>query len=171
MPAVVVLHPYPTDGNTAQMLAGSINGHLRVYDVLRGSLILDLTKDDARIAGAATVALPERGWFVVTTHDGHNATGLRVWEPGIARQSRSVVRRPRGGSAFIGPPVAGATGAGRPFVVYVVEDGVELLWLDQGTGQASPVHLPLPITANDLDVAGDSVYVTGGSGYLALRVT
>jgi hypothetical protein len=148
---------------------------LRVYEVLRGSRILDLTKDDARIAGATTVTLPSRGRFVVTTHDGHNATGLRVWEPGEARQSRSVVRRPGGGGAFIGPPVAGATGAGRPFVAYIVEDGVELFWLDQETDQetdqASTVHLPLPITANDLDVAGDTVYVAGGSGYLALRVT
>ncbi|HEY0935947.1 MAG TPA: hypothetical protein VGD91_19675 [Trebonia sp.] len=163
---VIVLHPYP-GGDGTLVLAGSTTGELRVYDTLSGRQVFDLTKDDARIVGAATA--PTAG-LVVTAHVARNANGLRVWDPQTGTQLRSVVRGPADGNAYTGTPRAGTTALGRPFVAYATEDGVELLWLDNPSGGEAAVRLSLPVTVNDVDVLDDLVYVAGGGGYLMLRI-
>lgn len=165
---VTVVMPVP-GGDGMRVLAGDTHGGLAVYDAVDGSLVHDLSRDDARVVGATVVAASPP--VVVTGHSADDACGLKVWNPETGGQSGAVVHRSRAHDAFVGPPRAGRTADGRPFVVYAVEDGVELLLLDRPSHDTAPVRLLLPFTVNDVTVQGDMVYLAGGGGYLMLTVS
>jgi WD40 repeat protein len=96
------------------VVLGSRDGQLRVVDIASGRLVHDLTKDDARIAGAITVQTgPDRS-VLVTTHcdrDVHQVTGLRIWDLEAGVQQHGVMRG-ASGDPYIGPPRPGPYSAG-----------------------------------------------------------
>jgi hypothetical protein len=165
---VTVLIPVP-GGDGSRVLAGSPGGHRMIYNASDGSVAFELSRDDARIVGAAVVdASPP---VLVTAHLARDAAGLRVWDPLTGRQQRAV-RHPTGpGDTYAGRPRPGRTADGRPFVAYDVEDGIELLWLDRAAYGDEPVRLLLPFTVNDVTVHDDRVFIAGGGGFLLLTVT
>lgn len=106
---VTVVMPVP-GGDGMRVLAGDTHGGLAVYDAVGGSLVHDLTRDDARVIGATVVAASPP--VVVTGHSADGGCGLKVWNPETGGQSGAVVHRSRAHDAFVGPPRA----AGRPTV-------------------------------------------------------
>ncbi|MFD9509783.1 WD40 repeat domain-containing protein [Streptomyces mirabilis] len=141
---VTVVMPVP-GGDGMRVLVGDTHGGLAVYDAVDGSLVHDLTRDDARVIGAGVVAASPPA--VVTGHSADDACGLKVWYPEAGGQSGAVAHRSRAHDACVGPPRVGQTADGRPFVVHAVEDGVELLRLERanaprhGTGMgAAALH-------------------------------
>jgi WD40 repeat protein len=170
MGVIITAHVVAEPDQPPVVVLGSLDGQLRVVDVATASVIQDLTRDDARIAGATTVRRRSGELVLVTTHcdrDVRHVTGLRIWDLSSGTQQHGITRPGGTGDSFIGSPKAGQTAAGTPYVGYLVEDGVEMTFLDDVPRQ---VHLPLPVTANDLYVSSHTLYVAGGGGYLALRV-
>ena len=162
---VMLIAPYPGPPETL-CLVGTTTGQLRVYDLQERSVWADLTKDDARIGGAATVKGPDT---VVTAHIARNASGLRLWDPARSVQVQSVVRSADRSDSYVGPPRPGRGSDGQPFVAYAVEDGLEILAVTRPGGQ-QPLHLSLPVTVTDVAVREDEVYVCGGGGYVQLKI-
>ncbi|KUL40538.1 hypothetical protein [Actinoplanes awajinensis] len=164
---VTVLTPVP-GGDGGRVLAGSPTGTLLVYNIADGSIVHDLTKDDARIVAATVVDTSPP--VLVTAHLADNASGLRIWNPLTGRQQRSVVHRSDPAATYVGVPRAGRTASGRVFIVYDVEDGAELLWLNGPAYDDDPVRLLLPFTLNDVTVDDDLIFIAGGGGFLTLTV-
>ncbi|MFG2050576.1 hypothetical protein ACGFIW_24455 [Micromonospora sp. NPDC048935] len=155
-------------GTGSRVLVGGHAGVLRIYDTHDGTEVFDLTRDDCRVIGAAVAdTVPP---VVVTAHLFDEKAEVRVWNTANGRLLRSVVHPARRGDVFVGPPQAGRTAAGRPFVVYVVEDGVELLWLDHPAGEEEPVRLLLPFTVRDVAAQDGLLFVAGGGGFLTLAL-
>ncbi|MEU9899967.1 hypothetical protein ACIBCS_41915 [Streptomyces phaeochromogenes] len=164
---VTVVTPVP-GGDGMRVLCGGPHGGLAVYDAVDGSLVHDLATGGARVVGATVVdASPP---VVVVAELADDACRVRVWNPLSGRWTGAVVHRPLWHDAYVGPPRAGRTAHGRRFVVYEVEDGVELLMLDRPAHDDSPVRLLLPFTVNDIAVRGDAIYLAGGGGHMRLTV-
>jgi len=143
---VTVVTPVP-GGDGMRVLCGGPPGGPAVYDAVDGSLVHDLATGGARVVGATVVdASPP---VVVVAELADDACGVRVWNPLSGRSTGAVVHRPLPHDAYVGPPRAGRTADGRPFVVYEVEEGVELLMLDRPAHDDSPVRLLLPFTVDD----------------------
>lgn len=171
MGVILTAHVVAEPGQPPLVVLGSIDGQLSVVDVVSGAVVHDLTKDDARIAGATTVRTASGRSVLVTTHcdrDVRRVTGLRVWDLTTGVQQHGIIRPGGPGDPYLGPPHPGRTADGIPFVGYLVDDGVEVTLLDENPRR---IHLPLSVTANDLCVSGDVLYVAGGGGYVAVRVT
>ncbi|MET8040518.1 hypothetical protein ABZU25_06585 [Micromonospora sp. NPDC005215] len=155
-------------GAGSRVLVGGHVGVLRIYDTHDGTEVFDLTRDDGRVIAAAVVdTVPP---VAVTAHLFDEKAEVRVWNTANGRLLRSVVHPARRGDVFVGPPQAGRTAAGRPFVVYVVEDGVELLWLDHLTGDEEPMRLLLPFTVRDVAAQDGLLFIAGGGGFLTLAL-
>lgn len=86
-----------------------------------------------------------------------------MWNIENGRRLRTVMHPAITGDVFVGAPRTGRTVAERPYAVYVVEDGVELLWLDDPAGNEEPIRLLLPFTAGDIATEDGVVFVAGGA--------
>ncbi|MFD1325235.1 hypothetical protein [Micromonospora sonneratiae] len=165
---IVIVATAVPGGSGSRVLVGGHTGVLRIYDAHDGDEVFDLTMDDSRVIGAAVVdTVPP---VAVTAHLFDEKAEVRVWNTANGRRLRSVVHRARWGDVFVGPPRAGRTAAGRPFVVYVVEDGVELLWLDHMASDEEPMRLLLPFTVKDVAAEDGLLFIAGGGGFLILAV-
>lgn len=165
--SIAVVMPVP-GGEGNRLLVGSDTGTLAIYESVSGSVLYDLTQDSARIIGA--IVVDSSPPVVVTAHQAENTCGMRVWDPETGRQLRSVVRKSRSRDVYVGAPRAGRTADGQSFIVYKVEDGIELFWPVLPRFDTDPVPLLLPFAVNDVTIVGDAVYAAGGGGFLTFTV-